>query len=111
MLLALSPLGPRLTALLPGCHFQSWLGLPCPGCGTTRSALALSQLDFAAALAVNPLATLAWAGLVLGGLLAGSLALAGRRVPEFPSRLTWDWRWASALAVTANWVYLVVHGS
>ncbi|MCH9650763.1 MAG: DUF2752 domain-containing protein [Deltaproteobacteria bacterium] len=110
-LVVVSPLGPYFANWLPRCQFKAILGLPCPGCGTTRSALALSHFDVSAALAANPLATLAWAGLIFGGLLAGVLALADRRVPELPSRLPVSWRWTITLALAANWVYLVIHGS
>ncbi len=110
-LVAVSPLGLPIANWLPRCPLKTLLGLPCPGCGTTRSALALSQFDIPAALATNPLATLAWVGLISGGLVAGALALADRRVPEPPSPLPVSWLWAIALALAANWVYLVIHGS
>ena len=37
------------------CVFQSVFGIPCPGCGMTRAAKCLLQLDFAGAWAYNPL--------------------------------------------------------
>src|SRR4051794_13966871 len=41
------------------CPVAELLGVPCPGCGLTRAALALSQGDFAAALHLQPLSPLA----------------------------------------------------
>jgi hypothetical protein len=37
------------------CFFQSVFGIPCPGCGLTRSLLALCTLDFHAAVGYHPL--------------------------------------------------------
>ena len=110
-LILLSPLGSHLSRWLPVCAFKQWLGLPCPACGTTRSALALAHFDLTAALAVNPLITLAWALRVGGGLLAGLLVLAGRQVPEPPSRLPAWARVGVVVLVLANWAYLVAHGT
>lgn len=38
-----------------GCVFRDCLGFPCPGCGMSRAALALTRLDFAAAWGYHPL--------------------------------------------------------
>jgi len=43
---------PRFTA----CAFRRWTGLPCPGCGLTRSFSAISHGDVAAAWGYNPFA-------------------------------------------------------
>ena len=37
------------------CLFELAFGIPCPGCGMTRAALALLQLDFAAAFSYHPM--------------------------------------------------------
>lgn len=113
-LVAASPFAPRVAAGLPACPLKTFAGVPCPGCGSTRAALALADLDVAAAFAVSPLAAAAWSGLVLGGLAAGALAFAGRAVPS-PPKLTgardWAFRVAVVGAVAANWLYLVLHGT
>jgi hypothetical protein len=36
------------------CPFARWLRLPCPGCGTTRAALALARGDVEEAMRWNP---------------------------------------------------------
>ncbi|HSM52071.1 MAG TPA: DUF2752 domain-containing protein [Thermoanaerobaculia bacterium] len=105
-LLALAPLGTRLAAALPACPVHAATGLPCPGCGTTRAALALAAGDPVAALAANPLAALAWAAAIAGGLAALALLALGRPLPSLPG---WPerWRWPLALALAADWAYLI----
>lgn len=113
-LVALSPFATRLAAALPACPFKSLTGLPCPGCGATRAALALSRLDVATAFAVSPLAAAAWTGLVAGGLLAGAWSLTGRALPAPPrldGRRLWAWRVAVGTAVVGNWLYLLYAGT
>ena len=113
-LVALSPLAPRFASAAPSCPVKTFAGFPCPGCGTTRAALALADFDFAAAFAVSPLAAAAWCGLILGGLAAGALALSGRGVPPWPQPTgarDLALRFAVVGAVAANWVYLVLHGT
>jgi hypothetical protein len=109
-LIAASPLGPRLAATLPACHFKQWFGIPCPTCGTTRAALALARLDFVTAFVHYPLATVVWVLLIGGGLLAGMAALAGYGVPEPPRRLSLVARSALVLILLANWAYLIATG-
>lgn len=111
LLLALSPLGSTLTTFLPACPVKGLLDLPCPTCGTTRAAVALSQLDLTGAFVVNPLAALAWIALVGAGLVAGFLAILDRPIRE----PVWQWsrsvRWLLVLGLVANWVYLVGAGA
>jgi hypothetical protein len=61
-----------LAAGLWPCPFAALTGLPCPGCGLTRAALAMLRGDLGAALSLHPLSPLvvplalgasAWAGL------------------------------------------------
>lgn len=105
-LLALAPFGARLAAALPACPVQTLAGFPCPGCGTTRAALALAAGDPAAAFAANPLAALGWVVAVGGGLAALALLVARRPLPALPG---WParWRWPLAAALVADWAYLL----
>lgn len=85
-------------ALLP-CPIRTVTGIPCPGCGMTRSCLALAQGDFASAWFLHPFsfflvflaaaaaffpasARASWSrcspvvrNLILGGLVASCLGL------------------------------------
>lgn len=109
-LLLLAPFGGHFTRLLFACPFKSLTGYPCPTCGVTRSALALSHFDFAGALLHYPLATLAWLFLIGGGLLAGLSVLLGIPLPPPPQRLRPWQRWTLMAAVLANWAYSIATG-
>lgn len=85
-------------------------GVPCPGCGTTRAALALARLDMVHAFVSFPLQSFAWSVFVLGGLAAGAWSLSGRDLPSLPRRVP---RWGvvlAALLVLANWGYCILTG-
>jgi hypothetical protein len=58
----------------PLCPFRLLTGLPCPGCGITRSIVSTAHGDLAAALAFHPLGPL-----VLAALIAVALSEAARR--------------------------------
>lgn len=80
----------------PGvCLFRHATGLPCPGCGLSRSVAALLHLDVAAAFAYHPFGPAVAAG--MAGLLVLRLAEAatGRRVRAAVPR------WLVVLAVGA----------
>lgn len=60
------------------CVFRTVTGIDCPGCGATRMVLALLRLDFAQAIAYNPMLFFAvvilapvWAVSVIGYLRTG----------------------------------------
>lgn len=70
--------GPRL----PVCQFRVWTGLPCFGCGLTRSVVALAHWDVGAACFYHP------AGFaVFPAALAFALLLPARRATR--ERLAW----------------------
>jgi|GEM_PF-747163 len=91
---------------LPACPLRETTGVPCPLCGGTRAFASLAGLDFAEALRLNPLVSLAacgaggWWLLVLlrrEGWLARLKTVCVARA---------GWKWLLALAVLADWVYL-----
>ncbi len=108
--LALSPWLSALARFAPACPFHALTGMPCPGCGATRAALALARGDVAGALAWNPLATLA----LVGGLAAAALAPAWVALegplpvlaPVLPARA----RAALVAMIALDWAYLVTRG-
>ena len=109
-LILLSPLAPRLAAGLWSCPWKELTGWACPGCGTTRAALALSQFDPMHALTHYPLPTLAWMLLIVGGLVAGGLALLGKPLPRWPRSLPVRMRIGLVAAVLLNWGYSIATG-
>jgi len=95
---------------MPACPVKSLSGLPCLTCGSTRAALALAQLDLLGAVAANPLAVLAWAALVGGGLAVGLLAVLNVPLREPDWVLSPPTRWLLVVGLLANWIYLVGAG-
>jgi hypothetical protein len=103
-----------LAGLLPRCPTKALTSYPCLLCGTTRAALALAKLDFAAAFVVNPLIALAWIVFVVGGLIAAARAFLGRPLAPFPpfpwSRIPRPLWWLLGILFLVNWVYLIYQG-
>lgn len=64
------------------CPFLNGLGVPCPGCGLTRSALALARGDWAASLAFHAFAPVLMAGLSFVCLAPFLSARARQRLSE-----------------------------
>ncbi len=99
----LAPLAVAVVLAVPICPSALLAGVPCPGCGLTRAALALSQGDLAGATALNPLA------IVVVPLLGGAAAHAAWRY-VWRGRVEPN-RWhadkiliASMIALTAVWL-------
>jgi uncharacterized protein DUF2752 len=93
------------------CVFKAVTGIPCMTCGTTRALARLAHLDLAGALAMNPLTTLGTLALVPWGL--ADLALLPRRRAlslELSPAGARAARIAAALAVLANWAWLIAAG-
>jgi hypothetical protein len=110
VLLAASPWATTLGDALWDCTFKSWTGIPCPTCGTARAAMALARFDFLDALSRYPLPTLGWMFVLAGGIVAATMALAGRQPPAIPSRLPVWGRLALVAAVLGNWAYSIATG-
>lgn len=105
--LAMRPVWLAVAPLMPACPFRALTGIPCPTCGTTHAAVALLQGRFGAALAANPLATVAGIAFVAGGVLAPVWAAARWPVPEMPAPLP-RWTRAAIVAVLlAGWAYVI----
>jgi TRAP-type C4-dicarboxylate transport system permease large subunit len=103
----LRPLWIIIAPHLRACTFRRLTGIPCPTCGTTRTALAL--LDFnIGAFAVNPLATLAGIFFIVGG--AAALIWVLLRGPVPMTSRGWSRRWTRAIVavILINWFYLIL---
>lgn len=94
----------RLLPFASPCAWKAATGLPCAGCGGTRSLLFLLGGEWQAALQLNPGAVLA-AGLFLLANLYAAGVLILRLGPWRP--VLCAWRWALGAAVVLNWAYLL----
>ena len=107
---AIAPFLPWLAPLAPPCPFHAITGVPCPGCGSTRAALALARGDVFAAFGWNPLAAFA---MVAGGaacLLAPLWVHSGRPLPMLAPVLPARARTALVAVLASNWAWLVMRG-
>ena len=86
---------------LPSCLFHKQTGLLCPGCGATRSALALGEGRIVEAVQLNALFVL----MVLGGGIWILLSGAQVRYPQVGWLRIFRWRigflWAALVLVAA----------
>jgi hypothetical protein len=92
---------------LRSCTFHRLTGVPCPTCGTTRTALAILSGDVAGAVLINPLAALVGVTFVVGGFLAIPWLLLHWPLPSCGLRWTPTWTVILVAVVAANWAYLI----
>jgi len=95
------------------CGFKSLAGLPCPGCGVTRSLAALARLDLLQAFLMNPMvaAMAATAPLTVPGSLLDARLNQGRGMRSISKFCCGqNFPWVLAFLIGINWVYLVVVG-
>ncbi|MDD5199364.1 MAG: DUF2752 domain-containing protein [Terrimicrobiaceae bacterium] len=98
----------------PRCLFHTVTGLPCPTCGGTRCIRSLIAGDFGTALAWNPMVFLLVLAAGVYGMYAAAVTVLRwprirfRRLSVAQARAV---RIGVALAVAANWIYLIVRFS
>jgi hypothetical protein len=105
--IALRPVWIALAPWLRPCAFRSLTGIPCPTCGTTRTALAMLDLDLGTAFAANPLAAAAGLVFVIGGVLALPWLLLSGRLPILGWLRLRRVAWTVAAVAAINWAYLI----
>jgi hypothetical protein len=92
----------------PVCALRQWTGVPCPGCGTTRSLLAWAELRPVEALRLNPLlacvmvGVIVWAALHLSDHYCKTRGLAVLRAWSNSAVLLR----VVIVAALLNWIYL-----
>lgn len=94
----------------PGCTVRTVVGVPCPGCGGFRAALALAQADPGAAFRWNPLISVGLVTVSAAGFVAPFWLARGRALPNLRAGLP-GWVLPLLLSlVSLNWIYLVLAG-
>jgi Protein of unknown function (DUF2752) len=93
-----------------GCPLRAATGMPCLTCGCTHAFAAFARLHFVEAAGANPLgAALALACAVHAVWTA--LRLCGLRYVPAPFAVSPRMRLCVAVALAANWAFLIVHGA
>ena len=97
------PQGASIAGLPSFCGFHRLTGLPCPGCGITRSLVCCAHGLWAEAVGFHPLGPLVFAALVG----AAVVHLASSRWPRIASALPPRWIagacWAGVFALAVVW--------
>jgi len=97
----------------PRCTFRSLTGLPCITCGATRAAIQFFHGHFGASLSYNPLAFLAFCGLIVFDLYALVVVMCRAprlRVENFSQAEKFAARSIAIAFMAANWLYLLTLG-
>lgn len=103
------PVDTPLLALF-ACPFRAATSLPCFGCGLTHAFQFAIRGQLAAAVSSSPLGALL-AGAAAVHALWTALRLAGLPYAPRIAPPGASWRWACALAVVANWIYLLLRNA
>ena len=98
--------GPEMGIVL--CPLKRMVGMPCPTCGTTRSALSFLSGDPIAAILYNPLVFVAAAMLVM--VLLVRLVFARRVRLHIPRRQRIGAWVLFAALLLGNWAYVICAG-
>lgn len=96
VVLAVAPFFPTDGIGIDLCWFKNLTGLPCPGCGLTRSIACLAHLEFAKSLRYHPFGPVFFAGCVFLTLLLVSGAATRERI----------YGWLVVYDRPARWIYL-----
>jgi hypothetical protein len=95
----------------PHCVFHSLTGLPCLTCGATRAAIQFFHGHFGASFLFNPLAFLAYCGLIVFDLYALRVLITRAlrlRLVNFSRTEKSFIRYAALLLLAGNWLYLLI---
>jgi hypothetical protein len=97
---------------LSTCAFRNAFGIPCPGCGLTRSFAAISHGFFGAAFRMHPLGPAIYAGFALYMVKWAAEAVLHRRLfARIENRLRIPVLWSLLAAMIAVWAWRLATGS
>jgi hypothetical protein len=91
------------------CPSKGLLGIPCATCGMTHAFVALAHGDLGAALHSSPLGAALACGAWLYALLDLTRLALGRPFPALPPGLLRAAAALGAVALLANWAWLLAH--
>ncbi len=92
------------------CPVKAWLGVPCATCGMTHAFVHLAHGEAASALSASPLGALLAAAAWAYAALDLVRAAAGAPFPVLSPRAQRAAAAAAALALGANWAFLLLRG-
>ncbi|MFO7974215.1 MAG: DUF2752 domain-containing protein [Candidatus Hydrogenedentota bacterium] len=98
ILLTTLVIGPHRLPGVSFCWFRSTTGLPCPGCGLTRSVFCISGGEFASAWHLNPFGYVVYGSLIVMLLLP----LLARVAPKTTALIESSWFVNTAIAVSVT---------
>ena len=96
----------------PRCWFRCLTGLPCPTCGATRCALALTHGDLLSALRQNPLMFVCYGSTILVNIYAAVVLLfrlPRPRLARVPTEVKRVLAVLVLIGLGANWIYLLAY--
>ena len=96
----------------PRCLVRHSVGIPCPTCGATRSALALAHGNIGVALHTNPLMCLVYLAVLVFDLYAATVLVCRTkrlRLERIPVQVQRVLRVIAVSLVIGNWIYLLCY--
>lgn len=93
------------------CPMKGVFGIPCMTCGMTHAFVAMARGDVAGAVAASPFGALLAAGAWLYTVLAAARSAFDLPAPVLDLRLQRALVAIAAVALAANWAWLLVHGT
>lgn len=93
------------------CPMKGTFGIPCMTCGMTHAFVSLAHGDVAAAIGASPAGALLAGGAWFYAILAAARAALDLPFPVLDLKLQRALVAVAALALAANWAWLLLHGS
>ena len=93
------------------CAFRNTFGIPCPGCGLTRSFIAVSHGDFAAAIRSHPLGIIIYCCMLIYMIKWATEALLRRRfLAQLEEKTSVPVLWTLIFGLVGVWLFRLATG-